>query len=130
MRIVLILGVVALALYLAARQFDWLTSPAASNGRQGAAALVRRDSDTTCGVVADVRAGADGHGPATFVDLGRPHPIETLQIVIRDRDFGRFDPPPASWEGKRICVTGAVRTDRGRPEIVARDPDQIRPAPH
>ncbi|MGH8428673.1 MAG: hypothetical protein ACRES7_11975 [Gammaproteobacteria bacterium] len=49
-----------------------------------------------------------------------------MQIVIPQRDLSRFDPPPASWEGKRICVTGPVKNYRGRPEIIAYGPDQIR----
>ncbi|MGH8428670.1 MAG: hypothetical protein ACRES7_11960 [Gammaproteobacteria bacterium] len=57
-----------------------------------------------------------------FVDLDRTHPIESMQIVIPQRDLSQFDPSPASWEGKRICVTGSVQNYRGRPEIVAYGP--------
>lgn len=126
MRIVLLLGVVALALYLAIRQFGWLSSSSASRAGTQAAALARSGPDGRCGIVADVRYAARSRRHDTVVDLGRPHPIESLQVIIPRRDLGRFESSPASWEGRKICVTGPVETYGGRPGIVAHDPDQVR----
>lgn len=125
MRIVLILAVLALVAYLAARQFDWLSPSSAGHAQQSSATLAQSKPDGTCGLVADVRSAAGRHGPALFLDLGRPHPIESMQVVIPQADLGSFGSSPASWEGKRICVSGRVQTLRGRPAIVARGPDQI-----
>ncbi|MGH8428654.1 MAG: hypothetical protein ACRES7_11880 [Gammaproteobacteria bacterium] len=125
MRIVLLLVVVGLVLYLTARQFNWLSSDSANPIGQGSATLTKSNSGGTCGIVADVRFDSSNQGPAMFVDLGRPHPIESMQIVIPQRNLGRFDPSPASWEGQRICVTGPVKSYGGRPEIIAHGPNQI-----
>lgn len=125
MRIILLLSVVALALYLAARQFDWLSSTSPGQVGQSSATLPTINPGGSCGIVADVRFARSNEGPAMFVDLGRPHPIETLQVVIPRRDIGHFTPSPAYWEGKTICVSGPVKRYRGRPEIVARNSDQI-----
>lgn len=130
MRIVLLLGVVALALYLAARQFDWLSSNSANNIGQDTATLTANGSGGRCGIVADVRSASGFKGGGLVADLGRPDPIETLQVVVPQADLDRFDPSPAYWEGKRICVTGPVTSYRGRPEIVAADPNQIRFSPN
>lgn len=126
MRIVLILGVLVLVAYLAARQFDWLSPHSASRAPHAVAAVTRGGASGTCGVVADVRSAGDGHGPALFLDLGHPHPIESMQVVIPQADLGSFGSSPASWEGKRLCVSGPVTSLRGRPAIVARSPDRIR----
>lgn len=129
MRVVLILGVLVVVAYLAVRQFGSLSSHSTNPVQQNSAALAKSNPGGTCGIVADVRSAAADQGPALFVDLGRPHPIETMQVVIPQSDLGRFDPSPAAWEGKRICVSGAVRSYGGRPEIVARGPEQVRISP-
>lgn len=125
MRFVLILAVLLLVAYLAARQLDWFSSKSVNRAQQGTAALANGGAGGTCGVVADVRSAGYGKGPALFLDLGRPHPIESMQVVIPQSDLARFDSSPASWEGKKICVSGAVTSYRGRPAVVATGPAQI-----
>ncbi len=79
----------------------------------------------TCGTVASVYRDVHGGGQPTFVDLGHDYPDQDFTVVIWQRDLYRFDPPPSSWEGKRICVTGRVKTYKGRPEIIAYGPGQV-----
>jgi len=112
---ILVISVV-LALLVAAHYMHWKPAghAAAANGSHG-----------TCGIVANVYHDTRDDGQPTFVDLGHDYPDQDFTIVIWQRDLGRFNPPPASWEGERICVTGKVKTYKGRPEIVAYGPGQI-----
>ena len=83
-----------------------------------------------CGVVADVRRLDYGR---IFINFVRPYPNHVFTIMVEedytpsfDRQFGRY------WEnklvGKIVCVYGLVREYRGKPEILATDPSQLRSA--
>lgn len=131
MRWLLVIGGVALALFVAGRHFHWRRADPATHlhrghvtyfhGKPGGAA-----TGGNCGLVADVHYATRSNGRPTFIDLGHPYPNETLTVVIWGSDRARFDPPPESLQGRRICVSGAVRSYHGRPEIIAYGPGQIR----
>lgn len=85
---------------------------------------------TVCGVVASARRLALTSPRLTFLNLDRPHPGSPFTIVIRPEDRGRFtDPPEQAFFGRRICASGVIEIHRGHPQMVARDPRQIRLAP-
>jgi len=80
----------------------------------------------TCGRVANVYHDTRGEGRPTFVDLGPDYPNQDFTVLIWQSDLGRFSPPPESWLGKTICVTGPIKLYKGRREIIAYRPTQIR----
>ena len=41
-------------------------------------------------------------------------------------DRANFGAPETTYEGRDICVSGQIRDYRGAPEVVARDPRQIK----
>jgi hypothetical protein len=57
-------------------------------------------------------------------DKPYPHPIFT--IVIWGADRAEFGQPEKKYQDKSVCVTGTIRSYRRVPEIIARDPAQIR----
>jgi len=63
--------------------------------------------------------------PFLFVDLGHDYPNQTFTVIIWENDLDRFNPPPESWQGQRICATGRIKLHKGTPEIIAYDPGQI-----
>lgn len=131
MRWLLVIGVIALALFVAVRHFHWHWADPATYLHRGDVTYVDGGSSGgakggRCGLVADVHYAARSNGRPTFIDLGHPYPNQTLTVVIWGDDRARFDPPPESLRGRRICISGAVRSYHGRPEIVAYGPGQIR----
>lgn len=92
----------------------------------------QKDSQTTqqgneiCGIVASVYYDNRGNGQPSFIDLGHPYPDQTYTIVIWGDNLSKFNPPPQSWQGEKICVTGRVKLYKGAPEIIVRSADQIR----
>lgn len=129
-RALAVAAVVALALFVAGRHFRWRWANPATYFHRGHVSYVHGKSGGAagggnCGLVADVHYAARSNGRPTFIDLGHPYPNETLTVVIWGSDRARFDPRPESLQGRRICVSGAVTSYHGRPEIVAYGPDQI-----
>ena len=102
-----------------------MTWGSGGNGTYAGGARPARGHET-CGRVADVYHDTRGRGQPTFVDLGHAYPDQDLTVLIWQRDLGRFDPPPQAWQGKTICVAGHVTFYKGRREIIARTPRQVR----
>jgi len=82
---------------------------------------------TVCGKVATVTFAERVRGRPTFINLDKPYPNQIFTAVIWGEDRGKFaTPPEIAFQEKRICVTGTVKLYRRRPEIIVRDPSQIR----
>jgi hypothetical protein len=81
---------------------------------------------TVCGLVASAKYAPDANGQPTFLNLDKPYPDHVFTAVIWGRDRKAFSYAPESLVGRRICVTGAVRLYRSKPEIVVSQSDQIR----
>lgn len=124
MRKLLALGGILLALLVAAHYARWQWANPGSH--------VRHDSSTpssvhrTCGQVASVYHDTHDSGQPTFVDMGHDYPNQAFTVLIWQRDLRRFTPAPETWQGKHLCVTGKIRIYKGRPEIIAYSPDQVR----
>lgn len=81
---------------------------------------------TVCGIVASAHHGARRPAQPTFLNLGKPYPHEIFTAVIFASDRAKFGKPEVRLEGKRICVTGLIRTYRKLPEIILHDPKQLK----
>ena len=80
---------------------------------------------TVCGSVADVHYAVHSKGQPTFLNFDNPHPHETFTIVIFGSDLPNFENPQRKYSGKKVCVTGTIKTYNVAPEIVAHDPSAI-----
>ena len=60
-----------------------------------------------------------------FLNMGGKYPDNTFTAVIfksNAEDFGKIN----KYEGKEVAITGKVTLYKGGPEIILRDPDQIK----
>jgi DNA/RNA endonuclease YhcR with UshA esterase domain len=81
---------------------------------------------TVCGRVASATYAVRTKGRPTFLNLDQPYPKQIFTVLIWGSDRNKFKNPPESFfRGKRICVTGIIKSFRGKPEIVVRSPEQI-----
>jgi len=81
---------------------------------------------TVCGKVASATYASRTKGQPTFLNLDQPYPNQVFTVVIWGSDRHKFkNPPEAFFRGKNICVKGVIKTYRGKPEVIAHDPDQI-----
>jgi hypothetical protein len=78
-----------------------------------------------CGTVASTRYADKSKGQPTFLNLDEPYPKQIFTIVIWGNDRPKFGEPENKCRDKRACVTGAITTHRGTPEIAATEPAQI-----
>lgn len=86
------------------------------------------ETATVCGVVASTKYAEDVRGRPTFLNLEKPYPNQVFTVVIWGSDRARFGQPERDFAGANICVTGLIESYKGRPEIIARQPSQIRRA--
>jgi len=84
------------------------------------------ENATVCGIVASTHYASSSRRAPTFVNLDKPYPNQPFTILIWGEDLAKFDPKPTTWDGKRVCATGTISSYQGRPEIVAKEPGQIR----
>jgi hypothetical protein len=73
------------------------------------------ETGTVCGVVASAKFASNSRSRPTFLDLDRPYPNAPFTAAIFGSDRPKFGTPETSLRGKRICVTGQIRDDRGKP---------------
>lgn len=77
--------------------------------------------------VCDKVFGSIKGNKATLLYLGGDYPKQVLTVVIESTAINKFRINPAvDFKGKDICVTGVVSKDKGNPEIIVKDPKQIR----
>lgn len=88
---------------------------------------------TVCGRVSSARYASFTRGAPTYLNLDKPYPDSLFTVVIWGADRNKFfqdsKGPEVAYLKKRICVTGKITLYRGVPEIVLRDPAQLRPEP-
>ena len=77
---------------------------------------------TVEGAVSNVHKIPNG---ITFIDMGGKFPDNTFTAVILAADATKF-PDVDSLNGKTVDVTGQVRLYKGKPEILLKDPAQIK----
>jgi hypothetical protein len=95
-----------------------LSSRAAqATGRQATIAIARVEASYQPNV----------RGQPTFLN-DAPYPNHVFTAVIWGGDRRQFDPAPTSWQGKALCVTGAVELFQQRPQITVNAASQLRAA--
>ena len=81
---------------------------------------------TVCGMVASATYAGRTKGQPTFLNLDQPYPNQVFTVVIWGSDRKKFNNPPETlYKGKTICVTGKIKSYKGKPEIIVNDPSQI-----
>ena len=84
------------------------------------------EKKTVCGMVASATYAVRTKGQPTFLNLDQPYPNQIFTVLIWGSDRKKFsDPPETFYKGKTICVTGLIKSFRGKPEIIVKDPSQI-----
>jgi len=73
--------------------------------------------------VSDVRTARSG---VTFIDMGGHYPDNGFVAVIFIDDIAKF-PGVKGLQGKTVAVSGPVELYQGRPEIILRSAEQLRP---
>jgi DNA/RNA endonuclease YhcR with UshA esterase domain len=82
-------------------------------------------SATVCGNVASTKYAYRSKGQPTFLNLDEPYPRQIFTVLVWGKDRPAFGAPETTYAGKSICVTGAIKNYRGKPEIIVRTPSQI-----
>jgi hypothetical protein len=86
------------------------------------AASLEGKSGCVAGLVLRVYSARTGN---TFLDFCRDYRTCPFTSVIFASDKNKFG-DVGSLQGKRVEIRGDVVTYRGRPEIILRDPQQVR----
>ena len=81
---------------------------------------------TVCGTVASGTHAVRTKGQPTFLNLDEPYPRQVFTILIWGSDRPKFGAPEASLMGKRVCATGRIEGYKGTPEIIVREPGQLK----
>ncbi|MGA3117706.1 MAG: hypothetical protein ABSF90_25130 [Syntrophobacteraceae bacterium] len=69
----------------------------------------------------------DAKSKCTLLNLDKPSPNHVFTAYIGGSDRGKFEKPPEElYYGEAICVTGMIELYQGRPEIIVKDPSQIK----
>jgi hypothetical protein len=84
------------------------------------------ESATVRGIVASLNYAARSKGQPTFLNLDKLYPNQIFTVVIWGTDRGEFGTPETVFQGKYVCTTGATEMCRGRPEIIVREPSQLK----
>ena len=97
-----------------------------SIGAQEAASSVGQRS-TVCGEVVDTRYASSSRGQPTFLNFEKSFPNHVFTVVIWGDERPRFTSRPEShYLGENVCATGLIETFDGKPQIIARDPSQLK----
>lgn len=84
-------------------------------------------TQTVCGNVASTYFAKKSRGKPTFINLNKPYPNHIFMAVIWIEDRGKFSyRPETALKGKNICVSGEIKAYKGTPEIIVRNPFQIK----
>jgi micrococcal nuclease len=82
---------------------------------------------TVCGNVASAHFAAKTKRQPTFINLDKPYPNQVFTVLIWGSDREKFEKPAETlYSGKEICVTGMIQSYQGRPEIVVKEPGQVK----
>lgn len=83
------------------------------------------ENTCVCGVVVSAHFAQRSGRQPTFLNLDKPYPNQIFTAVIWGGDRPKFGEPEITFEGKRVCVTGAIELYREKPEIILHDPSQL-----
>ena len=80
---------------------------------------------TVCGKVVSTYYASNSKGEPTFLNLEEPYPDHIFTVVIWGDERERFGEPETIYKNKHICITGKIKSYRGKAEIIAYSPSQI-----
>jgi hypothetical protein len=81
---------------------------------------------SVCGYVASTRYLSSSRSKPTFLNFDKPYPNEDFTVVIWPEDRAKFGEPEIKFLHKNICVTGETTLYRDSPQIIAKNPAQIK----
>lgn len=80
-----------------------------------------------CGNVASIHFSFRTKGQPTFINLNKSYPHHVFTVLIWGSDRSKFPGDPENYySNKRICVSGKIKEFKGAPEIVVKNPSQIK----
>ncbi len=78
-----------------------------------------------CDKIADAFRPA-GESSITYLNFGGKYPNHKFTVVIFAKDLVNFPfSPVEKYKNQNVCVTGMAAEYKGKPQIVAKFPDQI-----
>lgn len=78
-----------------------------------------------CDKIADAFRPA-GESSITYLNFGGRYPDHKFTVVIFAKDLVNFPfSPVEKYKNQNVCVTGMAAEYKGKPQIVAKFPDQI-----
>lgn len=84
------------------------------------------ETKTVCGKVFGTKFLDHSNGTPTFINMGAAYPNSPFTLVIFGSDRSNFKYKPENFlNGKDICVTGAIKMYKDKPEIVVSNQSQI-----
>ena len=85
------------------------------------------ETKTVKGLVASTSYAFGSRGRPTFLNLDEPYPNHVFTIVIWGSNRSKFDvTPEIHFKDKKVLVTGKITEYRGIPQIVVKNPGQIK----
>ena len=81
---------------------------------------------TVCGKVAGVHQAMRSKGQPTFINLDAAYPNQIFTILIWGSDRPKFGNLEREYADQNLCVTGAISSYRGIPEIITTSPGSIK----
>lgn len=88
------------------------------------------DAKTHVGQTVTIHASVEevktGRGGATFLDMGGTFPDNAFAAVIFASDLAKF-PGAKTLKGKTVAISGPVELYQGKPEIILKAADQLKP---
>ena len=81
---------------------------------------------TVCGPIVDTRYATGSNGKPTFLNFDMSYPDHTMVVVIWGSNRSAFPSNPENYyKGKEVCATGLIESYNGKPQIIARDRNQL-----
>jgi len=83
------------------------------------------DKVTVCGIVKGTTV-VKGNPETTLLTLGEEKSKATVSIAIWSTDYPKFKYVPAEYlKGKYICVTGWMKLQGGKPQVIITSQEQV-----
>ena len=80
---------------------------------------------TVCGEVVSAYYAKSSRGEPTFLNLDEAYPNHVFTVVIWGDNREIFGEPEVKYKGKKICVTGKIKSYRGTAQIILYSEKQI-----
>ena len=82
-------------------------------------------SVTICDTVTSVFTSLKNDKAPTMLDIGGDYPNNPFTAVVFKDEASKFSYQLYTLKGKAVCITGIVKSYKGKPEIIVDDEKQI-----